>query len=246
MKVPELAKALNELEDDLILAAEEYKPAQHKRKPFRWTKWKTAAACLVVAGLVLGAVAAGQPSAPLSQPLTVSAAQLGQEEYLFGVSLPEIVYADSEMAILYDFRGIYVYNFHEKRLVGYSDFRTRDMTLIQGSNPTCVSVSEDGQLVKFYNDEKKFIYYPKKNETVPVKDYEEIEAGFTEYRIRSLPYGDENGIEGCEITCIDRENAAVAVLLDYDHVDESGELKYKNLHIVRVADSERIEYAVFE
>jgi len=246
MKVPKIAKALNYLEDDLISGAEEYKPLQHKRKFFQWEKWKTVAACLVIATILFGVIQPFNHSGYSNLPLTVSAAELGQEEYVFGVALPEIVYADSAKAILYDFRGIYVYSFSEKKLVGYSDFRTTGMTLIQGSNPTRVSVSENGQIVKFYNDDNKFIYYVDKNETVKVEDYEEIESIFKEYCINYLSGNDINMMEGSEITYVDRDGEYIAVMLDYNNVDESGVLKYKNLYIVKIIDSMRIEYAIFE
>lgn len=52
MKVPKVANALNYLDDDLISDAIEYKPKQHRF--FRWTKWKTAAACLILITVVMG------------------------------------------------------------------------------------------------------------------------------------------------------------------------------------------------
>lgn len=52
MKVPRVANSLNYLDDDLISEAMEYKPKQ--RRFFRWTKWKTAAACFVLLAVVLG------------------------------------------------------------------------------------------------------------------------------------------------------------------------------------------------
>ena len=246
MKVTKIAKALNYLEDDLISGAEEYKPLQHKRKIFQWKKWKTVAACLVIATIMCGVIQLFNNPVDSNRPLTVSAAELGKEEYVFGVTLPEIIYADSKKAILYDFRGIYVYNFSEKKLVGYSDFRTTGMTLIQGSNPTIVLVSENGQIVKFYNNDKKFIYYVDKNKTVKVKDYKEIESVFKEYSLEFLSFDDVNMIDGSEMTYIDKNGDYIAVVLDYDNVDESGILKYKNLYIVKIIDSMRSEYAIFE
>lgn len=52
MKVPRAANALNYLDDDLISDAIEYKPKQHRF--FRWTKWKTVAACLALIVVVIG------------------------------------------------------------------------------------------------------------------------------------------------------------------------------------------------
>lgn len=52
MKVPRAANALNYLDDDLISDAIEYQPKQHRF--FRWTKWKTVAACLALLAVVMG------------------------------------------------------------------------------------------------------------------------------------------------------------------------------------------------
>lgn len=51
MKVPRVANSLNYLDDDLISEAMEYKPKRHRF--FRWTKWKTVAACFVLLAVVL-------------------------------------------------------------------------------------------------------------------------------------------------------------------------------------------------
>ena len=52
MKAPRAASALNELDDDLISDAIEYRPKQ--RRFFRWTKWKALAACLALAAAGAG------------------------------------------------------------------------------------------------------------------------------------------------------------------------------------------------
>lgn len=246
MKVTKIAKALNYLEDDLISGAEEYKPLQHKQNVFRWEKWRMLAACLVIAIIMCGTIQFFNKSTGFIQPLTVSAAELGKEEYVFGVIFPEIIYADSKKVIMYDHRGIYVYSFTEEKLVGYSDFRTTDMTCVQGDNATYVLVSENGQIVKFYNNDKKFIYYVDKNKTVKVKDYKEIESVFKEYSLEFLSFDDVNMIDGSEMTYIDKNGDYIAVVLDYDNIDESGIVRYKNLYVVRIIDSMRMEYAIFK
>lgn len=246
MTVPKIAKALNYIDDDLISGAEEYKPLQHEQKYFQWKKWKMVAACLVITIIMCGTIQFFNNSAGSIRPLTVSAAELGKEEYVFGVIFPEIIYADSEKAILYDHRGIYVYSFTEEKLVGYSDFRTTDMTRVQGDNATYVLVSENGQIVKYYNNDKKFIYYVDKNETVKVKDYKKIDSVFKEYSLWSLSIMDADMIDGSEMTYIDKDGNYIAVVIERDNVDETGILKYKNLHIVRMVNSMRMEYTIFE
>lgn len=52
MKVPRVANSLNYLDDDLISEAIEYMPKQHRF--FKWTKWKTVAACLALLVVVMG------------------------------------------------------------------------------------------------------------------------------------------------------------------------------------------------
>ena len=120
------------------------------------------------------------------------------------------------------------------------------MTCVQGDNATYVLVSENGQIVKFYNNDKKFIYYADKNETVEVKDYKKIDSVFKEYSLCFLSFDDVNMIDGSEMTYMDKDGNYIAVVIDYDNVDETGILKYKNLHIVRMVDSMRMEYTIFE
>ena len=52
-----------------------------------------------------------------------------------------------------------------------SDFRTVDMTTIQENDPTFAEASVDGNYVRFYNEQDKYLYDVKINETGHVEDY---------------------------------------------------------------------------
>ncbi len=243
MKGLDFATLITDIKDDYIKETDTY------------TKKKTAAPLLIQAacavlcigliGLLYNDIQNSTKNDALL--LTVSAKELGMEEYVFGVSLPEIVYSDEEKVIIYDFRGIYVYSYTSQELIGFSDFRPINMTLIQGSNPTRVEVSADGRYVKFYNNDFKYLYDVTLNKTEQIEAYADIDKHFNSYNIEALPFGDTNSLTENQITYIGADGALVSVDLDYDFGDENSDvLRYKNLVILKQTCNEIKEYRLFE
>lgn len=175
--------------------------------------------------------------------LSVSAKDLGKEEYQFGVALPEIIYSDSDKAIMYDFRGIYVYSFSNEKLVGYVDFRELGLEKIQGDNPTFVNVTADGCYVRFYNNVKKYMYNVSENDFIEVTDYEDYSEDL--YQISSICFGEENAISDEQITYIGEDGSYLAVEIDLDNLDNETP-KYKNMYILRKNGNDSHKYYVFE
>ncbi len=241
MKEDRILDLLGEVDEKYIREADP--EGQGMSKFFDWRKLAAIAVCLFLV-LAVGRIAAnlnltGHSSNSILH-LSVAAAELGMEEYMTGVSLPDIVYADAGKVIMYDFRGIYVYNIVKEELTGFSDFRPIDMTLIQGSDPTQVLADKDGKTVRFFNSEKKFVYDTEKNETLKVDEYE---GQFDECNIQRLPYGDGDSISDVQLTYIGSNGNAVSLDLRYDGQDV---VRYKDL-VLLIKDKDKIrEYEIFK
>ncbi|MGN0514792.1 MAG: hypothetical protein ACI4GD_10970 [Lachnospiraceae bacterium] len=180
-----------------------------------------------------------------SDILSIQAYELGNEEYQLGVSLHEIIYADENKVILYDFRGIYVYSFNKEKMIGYADFRNINMDIIQGDNPTFVKVFEDGEIIIFYNNEHKYIFDVKENNVREVNSYEELDES-KEYHIDSIILGEENSISDNQITYVGTDGAFLTVEIDYNEITGDEPVKYKNIFIIRVKDGTKSHYRLFK
>lgn len=230
--------AMEYIDTKIIDEAEEYKGIRKKGKLL---KWIAVAACLCV--VIGGVMALRLPydNAGIGT-IAVQAKELGLEEYQFGVALPEIIYSDNNKAILYDYRGIYVYNYIGEKLVGFVDFRRIGMDQIQGDNPTVLDVSTDGKFVRFYNNSKKYLYKVEENDYVEVDSYDDnIEVL---QPMKYLYFGEENAISEHQITYIGEDGAYLAVEIDLaNHENEIP--KYKNLYILRKDGDTLHKYYMF-
>lgn len=205
-----------------------------KRK-FSWKKTAIAACFILAAGL--GTIIAKNIVNHYESKIVVNAEELGQEDYTFGVSLLEICYADEQKIILYDFRGIYVYDIEKEILIGYADFRPVEMTLIQGSNPTFVEVTPDGLYVRAYNEQKKYLYHVETNEFQEVDNYDNISN--ESYTLLNVT--EEMRISEYSPTYKTRDGSFVAVALH-----ESENPRYRDLYLIIQKDGEQKTYDIFQ
>lgn len=235
----DLALGLSVVNSIYLEEADEYVCKSSSRYS-RISMWKIACAILMFLVVILIGWK-GIHTANKVAPLSVSAETLGNAEYVFGVSLPQIVYSDEKKLILYDYRGIYVYDYEAECLIGFADFNSRDMSYIQGSNPTLVEVSEDGKRVRFYNQQKKYIFHTIKNQVKEVDEYKKANETFAEYRIEIV----ETSIEQGQTTYRGKDDSQVAIALDYDSVDEPDELKYHHLLVKKQKDGKEKIYRLF-
>jgi len=239
MKGIDWALRFSAVKDVYVEEADEYFCKSSSRYR-RSGMWKIACAVL----LLLVVSLAGwklMHTAKSVAPLSVSAKELGNEEYVFGVALPKIVYSDEKKLILYDYRGIYVYDYEAECLIGFADFKSRDMSRVQGSEPTLVEVSEDGKRVRFYNQQKKYIFHTIKNQVKEVDEYKKANETFAEYRIEIA----ETSIEQGQITYRGKDDSLVAIALDYESVEEPDELKYHHLLVKKQMGGEEKIYRLF-
>lgn len=93
MKIPRLAIAMGYIDDDLVSAAEVYKPHHKKRYPLNWLKYGAVAACICIAALIAIPLLSEQVPSPANDTepkisLTFAEAQVYEP---FGAYLPSIV-----------------------------------------------------------------------------------------------------------------------------------------------------------
>ncbi|MBQ9278182.1 MAG: hypothetical protein IJ224_06065 [Lachnospiraceae bacterium] len=204
-------------------------------------------ACFIVAVVIVGILMFNKSrTSVIMSPLSVSASELGMEEYIFGVELPSVIYGDDGRIIMYDFRGVYVYDLKNEKLTGYADFRPINMTLIQGDNPTFVEASSDGKLVKFYNNEKKYLYDVEINEIKEVINYNEITEDFQEGVVEVFIAGDKESLSKEYTTYKMKDGSLIAVILVFNPEFEDDVPKYRNLYLIREVNNERFDYAIFQ
>lgn len=234
--------ALSDLSEDFIEEAETVRFEKHVWKK---TLFRVASVFLVI-GIAAALFFRVNWTGSGVNPLSVSAMELGIEEYTFGVALPNVIYGDDNIIIMYDFRGIYVYDLNMEKLTGFSDFRSIDMTTIQGDNPTLVEVSENGNYVKFYNENEKYLYDVKSNKTSHVEDYLKTDTSFVPYSTEIVPSGDANSLSDNYVTYKVKGDAFVVISLEHDYVNAGKVVQYKDLRLTREKDGNQQEYVVFQ
>lgn len=105
--------------------------------------------------------------------LTALAEEVGKEEIHIGATMPSIIYVDNAKVIMYDYVGIWVYDYEKERLAGFCDFRPINMTRIQGYPCVLVEATDDGKYVKFCMSDgsENYIYDVEKDTCKKVTDY---------------------------------------------------------------------------
>lgn len=234
--------ALSDLNEEFIEEAETIRFADRSQKKLLY---RVASVFLVVGIAAAMFLGINRISSKVNS-LSVSASELGLEEYTFGSGLPNVIYGDDNIIIMYDFHGIFVYDLGLEKLTGFSDFRPIGMTLIQGDDPTFVEASEDGDYVKFYNKEDKYLYDVKLNATSRVEDYSNIDTSFTRYSAEIIHSGDTHSLSDHFETYKVRDDAYVALFIEHDYVNDGKVVRYKDLRLMREKDGKKQEYIIFQ
>ena len=111
-------------------------------KQYPRKKWLTASILTVCISISL----LGCLSYTKSEPEKSSYETLGEEmsQKQLGISLPEIIYADTGKAAFYDTYGLFIYDYAEHNFIGYVSFADIGMQMINGDNATFVYAGSDG------------------------------------------------------------------------------------------------------
>jgi len=177
--------------------------------------------------------------------LSVSAQELGLEDYVMIGNVPIVIYADQSLEVLYDYRGIYVFSFDESALVGFCDFRDIHMTQLEGDNPTIVEINEQGTLIRIYNNTDTYLYDVTENARTAVQA-NDSSAEFECYEIESIYPGagsDDSLLEASQPTYFGKDDSITSVVLDFS--DEET-VKYEDLYILKKEGNEIVKYKLFQ
>lgn len=239
----DLTDMLTDIDDRYIEEAENFRIDNVKNNRRRFSFFKVSGMIAAVALCVFMIIIGLKRNGGL-EPLSASAQELGMEEYMIGASLPVVIYGDDEIVIMYDFRGIYVYDLSGEKLIGFADFRPIDMTVIQGDNPTFVEVTSDGKYVKFYNNESRFLYLVQTNTVKNVDNYDDLRDSFTYSNVSTVMYDDEHSLSTDYVT-YELKDCYVSIVLEFEPGEEET-IRYNNLHLIRESDDEIKKYVIFQ
>lgn len=238
-----LALSLTDIKEEYINEAETWSPHVKHHIISQWLKIAIIFICIGIAGVVLTMLI---PARNEIYPLSVSAKELGLEEYPLDIGLPHVIYGDDDKIVMYDSRGVFVYDISQQKLVGFADFIPIDMTQIQGDEPTFVEITTNGEYVKIYNKERRFLYDVSTNKMDEVENYAEIDQSFERYDIITLLIDDSRSLTPRYTTYLGNNNSLIAVVLDYNFETGDGIIRYKDLRLIRKADDEITEYNIFQ
>lgn len=248
MKKEELFEALGDLDIELIEEASQVKQKQHY---FSVRKGLVIVACICFT-LLIGVAFLGLPG-DSSKDYQVIAAELGAAEMPFGATSPQIVYADEEKVIMYDYIGIWVFDLNEQALVGYCDFRPINMTQIQGSPCVFVQASRDGSKVRFYMNDGSvnYLYDVEKDSYKKVDNYDEGDF-FDYYSYKKYDVTDSKGLSiySDTYTMVNTEDDCyVSYTLDNvdgEHPYEIYGLHYSDVKLLVERQGKITEYYIFQ
>ncbi len=80
---------------------------------------------------------------------------------VYGASFPKMAYASEKRAILYDYWGLLIYNFNERKIEQLLNLKSLDANHMQGEKAAHIEVSADGEQILLYNEsdqKERFIY----------------------------------------------------------------------------------------
>lgn len=181
-------------------------------------------------------------------------------QYEFDAVNPGLCYADAETAIIYDSRGIVVYNIKNEKICGYASFEEIGPIDLQGSNPTFVKASGDGKYVYVFSGQetddgkyvdasteqgKKYLFDVSRDTFEQVDDYDfEFESSVSKPKIfeGSVAQKDEVYSIGEIFEYADDGYCYLGI----EPSEKAEDIDYSNLRLVVSENGVQKEYAVFE
>lgn len=247
MKVNDLYHAMGEISEEYVEAAREENQKSNRTKLSKpkYVRWLAAVACFVV--IILGTALARKQGGGY-EPLSVSASELAQKYYDFGITITDIVYADDKTAVMYDYRGLYVYDFRKEELVGYVDFEEHQLTQINGDGATTVEVSKDGKMARVYTmpspdqEQRNYLYDIAKNKFTKVKSYS---GKFERSRLKDVTdvtAPDALSVYGSTYEL--QDGSRIAYSIHFPEDDRPA--VYGDLYLIREKDGKVKEFTIFQ
>ncbi|MDE6025994.1 MAG: hypothetical protein K2G45_11130 [Lachnospiraceae bacterium] len=162
--------------------------------------------------------------------LTALAEEVGKEEIHMGATMPSIIYVNNQKVIMYDYVGIWVYNYEKEKLAGFCDFRPINMTQIQGYPRVLVEITDDGKYVKFYMSDgsKNYIYDVEKDTCKKVTDYN----GYSTYNYELQDITEEYSLSEYSPTYRASDAVNVSYFLDLSNKKDGDAVCYGDIVII--------------
>ncbi len=148
MKIPRLAFAMNYIDDDLVVAAEDYKPHRRKWHNRLWLKRGIIAACICIVAFVSIYLLLHQntPTANDVEPTKVLTFEEAQNCEPFGIYLPSIIADGYRLE-----KEVSIYNETVMEAVFVND-ENGDTLIVRIAPQTLYSDAETGKIL--YNDDE--------------------------------------------------------------------------------------------
>ncbi|MCR5848582.1 MAG: hypothetical protein K6G75_10755 [Lachnospiraceae bacterium] len=229
----------SEIEDDFIIEADGYQVDVNKvkKKTHFWKKFSVAVCCIALIGVLIVVYA------NYTKSNVIKAKNLAADRFDdFAAEFDQVLYSNQDEVVFVDYRGIFVYSLSLEKLTAYANFRIYNMIGTQGDNYTRVIVSEDGQYIKFYDDNNYYLFDTQKNIVKKIDGYENY-PDFEEYEIEILHPDDPNSFDSGHPTYIGTDGKRVSFVL---FIDDYNSITYNNLFLMKETDNEIRYYQLFK
>ena len=160
---------------------------------------------------------------------------IGKEE--IGSSMPEVIYADSNICIFYDYHGVFVYELSTQKLSDYIAFSEIGFSSnMQGDNTTFAFSGDSGKKVYITNYTKLYIY-----------DCDEERGNLTDYSAINMP---QSSLDSLQVIDEPENNAISQSYILANNAKlywkyEGSEGRYSGLRLIFDKNGDIEEYTIF-
>lgn len=235
MKEEKLFEMLEDIDEKYISEATE-------KNGKNWRTIRVIAACFVLF-ISVGFVIVYIKKNLFGTSYKVIATEIGKAKIQYGATMPAIIYSDADKIIMYDYVGIWVYDFGKKELVGFCDFRPLNMTQIQGYPCVLVEAIENGKYVKFYmSDGSQNYIYDVENDS-----YEKI-SDFADYSNENCVLKDVTDVKSLSEyseTYEIADDMYVSYTLDISNKKDTDDILYGDIYIIVEISGQTYKYRPF-
>lgn len=167
-------------------------------------------------------------------------------QYEFGAVNPGLCYVGSDSVILYDSRGIVVYNIKKEKICGYASFEEIGPVYLQGENPTFIKASGDGKYVYVYEEQgEKYLFDVSKDVFERVEAFDnKFESAISKPELYEGEWAQSD--KAYSIGEVFQYGVNGYCYLGISSSTDEEEVNYSDLRLVVSEDGIQKEYAVFQ
>lgn len=160
---------------------------------------------------------------------------IGKEQ--IGASIPDIIYADNNKCIFYDYHGVFIYEFNSRKISDYIEFSEIGFSCnTQGDNATYAFSGNAGKSVYITNYNELYLY-----------DCEEEKGELCDYSTTKMPRDDLDSMQVSD----EQDNNAISqsyILSDGTRLYwkyNGNDGRYSELQLICTKNGNIEEYAIF-